>query len=112
MKILFVLLFAISFSKDYLGYWPQCENIKPSYREQCTSIGSISGYKGCCFEKFNSSSGVIQKSCWPLTYNEYDNIKNYIEARKEKNPGCTDYSLDCSSKFISISLILLLLNLL
>ena len=112
MKILFILLIAIAISKDDLGDWPQCSNIKPSYREQCTSIGSIYGYTRCCYESFKASTGESKKSCWPLTYDEFNNVKNYIAARKEKNPGCTDYSFDCSSKFISISLILLLLNLL
>ena len=112
MKILFVLLFAIAFAKDDLGDWPQCSNIQPSYREQCTSIGSIYGYTSCCYESLITSAGLRKKSCWPLTKDEYNNIDNYINARKEQNPGCTEYSLDCGSKFISISLILLLLNLL
>ena len=64
------------------------------------SLFSTSGTKThCCYIKKGAKAG----NCIGITDDEYENIKRY--KKYVRGQGDEDFSIDCASKFISISLL-------
>ena len=66
--------------------------------EICSSLTPSNGATHCCYEEENDEV----KGCVELTDDEYENIGRYIKYSEDKNN--TDIDIDCSSKFLSLSL--------
>ena len=77
--------------------------------EDCQSKTLGTGEYKCCFweGEWDGGSG---SGCGPLTKDQYDNIDDYID-KEEENAGLDDYELDidCSSNYLLISLLSLIL---
>ena len=84
-------------------------------KEVCTGREAGEGYYKCCFLKSeyeeDGKKGTYQ-GCWPVTKDQYDKIKDTIEElEKLDNEGDSksSVSLDCSSNYIIISILPLIL---
>ena len=77
--------------------------------EDCQSKTLGTGQYKCCFGE-GEWDGGSGSGCIPLTKDEYDNIDDYID-KAEENAGLDDYELDidCSSNYLLISLLSLIL---
>ena len=47
-------------------------------------------------------------TCQPVTKEEYFDIANFIKKRQITIPGFTGYSLDCASRYFTLSIISLI----
>ena len=69
----------------------------------CSSLTpTTTGYTHCCYMETNDQSNQIN-GCVELTDDEYENIGRYIKYLESRG---NDYDVDinCSSKFLSLSL--------
>ena len=66
------------------------------------------GAEYCCFEKDANSASRKDGYCVPLTKYQYKHIKDYIK-RELIGGAHEDYSIDCKSFYLQISLLSLLL---
>ena len=107
MKTLYVLL--------VLTLIAQCLSTKcgdptqPSKAEDCNNRELDSGEYRCCFIEFEIK-GVKSKACGAVTKEQYDDIDDYID-KNEDTLGDTveDFSIDCGSNYIVISILSLIL---
>ena len=69
-------------------------------------------YKYCCFAEAEAD-GKTEKECIALTQKDYDEIGDYIDnlekLAKDFANVDADYSVDCNSNYIVISLLSLIL---
>ena len=107
MKTLYVLL--------VLTLIAQCLSTKcvgapqPSKAEDCNNRELDSGYYRCCFVEFEMK-GIETKGCTPLTKEQYDDIDDYIDkAKDDAEVTVEDFSIDCGSNYIVISILSLIL---
>ena len=110
MKALFLLSFALILSL----YNSQTCSGYAEYAEDCTDIHFYGGY--CCYVRFEQSykgSTHDDRYCVYLTKTQYDNIKEFVDYHKKNDvtEGWEPevYKINCDSKYISYSLILLFL---
>ena len=66
------------------------------------------GAEYCCFEKDANVASKKDGNCVPLTKYQYKHIKDYIK-RELITGSHEDYSIDCKSFYLEISLLSLLL---
>ena len=118
MKVLFVLLISILVS---LYKAEKCNStVVPNQVSDCHNRDkSIDNQYKCCYvyEKYFLMGSLEKgKSCTPVTQIEFNNIKDVIKTYKEaieKMGGILDtYDIDCSSNYLFISLLLLMILLL
>ena len=65
----------------------------------CSILVPTDGYTHCCYVEINDSpSGCLQ-----LKDDQYENIKRYID-QLEAIDSSADIKIDCSSKYLTISL--------
>lgn len=93
----------------------QCDTQTASSRGDCTSRKFSEdelkkNAKYCCLVE-TTILGTKGKSCLPIDQASYDDIKKFIDDLKEKT-GATELSIDCSSKYLKYSLLILLLSIL
>ena len=69
--------------------------------DHCAMLSPEDGYTHCCLWEINDAV-----SCHGITDDEYENIGRYIDYWEDING--TDIDVDCSSKFISLSLFAIL----
>lgn len=109
MKTLYVLL--------VLTLIAQCLSTKcvdftqqPSKAEDCNNRELDSGYYRCCFMEVETKKSGKTKYCGPVTKEQYDDIDDYID-KAEDNAEVTveDFSIDCGSNYIVISILSLIL---
>lgn len=113
MKTLYVLL--------VLTLIAQCLSTKcvdytqrPSKAEDCNNRELDSGYYRCCFMEVETKKSGKTKYCGPVTKEQYDDIDDYID-KVEDGAGDTvedtveDFSIDCGSNYIVISILSLIL---
>ena len=108
MKTLYVLL--------VLTLIAQCLSTKcvdltqPSKAEDCNNRELDSGVYRCCFIEVEIKGFGKNKYCGAVTKEEYDDIDDYID-KAEKAAGDTveDFSIDCGSNYIVISILSLIL---
>ena len=70
--------------------------------DHCAMLSPEDGYTHCCLWEINDAV-----SCHGITDDEYENIGRYIDYL-EDHVGYEDVDIDCSSKFISLSLFAIL----
>ena len=63
-------------------------------------VPTNTGKTHCCYVEINDSPA----RCQELSDDEYENIDRYIKYREDISPD-EDIDIDCSSKFLSLSLI-------
>ena len=89
-----------------------CQKSNPSSKKECHNRPAGDGYYKCCYveEKWKGGSEI---SCGAVTKKEYDDIEDLIDKYEDlaesigiKDP---DISVDCSSKYLLISLLSLIL---
>ena len=109
MKTLYVLL--------VLTLIAQCLSTKcgdltqqPSKAEDCNNRELDSGEYRCCFIEYELKGFGEMKACGAVTKEQYDDIGDYID-KAEKAAGDTveDFSIDCGSNYIVISILSLIL---
>ena len=82
-------------------------------RDECTSSKLADGIFKCCYETYYQIFRSFRYSyCRPITEEQYKNISDYINTRKAAISGCITYSLDCSFKYLALSIMPLILLLL
>ena len=113
MKALYLVLFVLLLS---LYNSQGCGGLAEK-AEECTKIQLFSSY--CCYRRIKQSykgSSSDVRTCELLSENEYKDIKGYVDYHK-KNDVTSGwkvdvFKIDCGSKYISYSLLLLLFILL
>ena len=111
MKNTLFLTFAILLVLQFNFVTNSCSG-DASNVEDCQKMTLGSGeYKCCLWEgEWDGGSG---SGCYPVTQDQYDNIDDYIDKQEEnaENAGLDDYELDidCSSNYLLISLLSLIL---
>ena len=78
-----------------------------SKAEECKNLDPGKG-NHCCFVEFEFASNIY-KFCHFLTEADYDYIKDYINMVEDDFETDIDISIDCSSNYIIISLLTLIL---
>ena len=113
MKALYLVLFVLLLSL----YNSQTCGDYAEKAEECTNIHFFSGY--CCYQRFKQSykgSSLDKRTCEFVSENEYENIKDYVDYHKKKDVisgwKVDVFKIDCGSKYISYSLLLLFILLL
>ena len=111
MKIYQAITILILISYIYASY---CDNDAftktPTKAEDCTSHKANGGY--CCFVKAKAGN-----YCSGHGPNEYKYVKDYVKLGKKCHPSATsgdceeykDYSIDCKSSYLVLSLLSLIL---
>lgn len=105
MKTLYVLL--------VLTLIAQCLSTKcvgapqPSKAEDCNNRELDSGEYRCCLVEYEMKGTEI-KACYPITKEQYDDIDDYADDYEDK-AGVEDFSIDCGSNYIVISILSLIL---
>ena len=80
------------------------ETLKTEYEEEyCASLKTTVNYTHCCM--FEDTNGII--GCGGITDDEYENIVRYKKYLRDQYDD-EDIGIDCSSRFISISLLAVL----
>ena len=108
MKTLYVLL--------VLTLIAQCLSTKcgdaplPTKAEDCNNRELDSGEYRCCFVEYEVKGFGEMKACGAVTKEQYDDIDDYID-KNEDLLGDTveDFSIDCGSNYIVISILSLIL---
>ena len=108
MKNTLFLTFAILLVLQFNFVTNSCSGDASSV-EDCQSKTLGTGQYKCCFGE-GEWDGGSGSGCIPLTKDQYDNIDDYID-KAEENAGVDDYELDidCSSNYLLISLLSLIL---
>ena len=63
-------------------------------------------YTHCCYVK-DSTNSTINSHCVQIKDDHYENIKNFKKYIRDENDD-GDFGIDCSSKFVALSLFILL----
>ena len=107
--VLFISLASLCASLDKTIYCG--EYIYNPTKEQCHNTPLKNTTYKCCYEFYKISS-LTYPSCVPITQEEFKNFKDFFEKRKKMSSGNSDFSLDCSSEYITLSILSLILLLL
>ena len=75
--------------------------------EECEKLNAGEG-NHCCFIKYEYKDET-ETECDSLTNAQYDDIKDYISKEEDESEEDVEISIDCSSNYIAISLLLLFL---
>ena len=108
MKTLYVLL-VLTLIAQCLS--TKCgDSTKPSKAEDCNNRELDSGEYRCCFVEYEVKGFGEMKACGAVTKEQYDDIDDYID-KNEDLLGDTveDFSIDCGSNYIVISILSLIL---
>ncbi len=122
-KAIYLLLLSLLLSQiycqdtpdDYKNYCGKEEDGTVKDEDDCHNRKLRDGDYRCCFVEYE---GTFQgekrerKSCLPLTKDEYDKIDDLVDAQKKgvgEGNQIDDFSIDCSSNYIMISLLSLIL---
>ena len=110
--LLFALLISLYNSQEI--YCEDDEAAEPKEVEDCEKRKLKDGDYKCCFveAEFKIAGQTKEsKSCGTVTKEEYDKIEDLIDEYKEHPESgieIEEYSVDCASEYIMISLALLL----
>ncbi len=104
MKSLFILisLAIISFVLND----DDCEGLASKYSE-CEKLKVNPSTNHCCFVKYEYN-GQDVKGCMEITKEQYEKIDDLVK-ENEKESGVKNFDIDCSSAYLSISLLSLIL---
>ena len=111
MKTLYVLL-VLTLIAQCLS--TKClDPTKPSKAEDCNNRELESSvYYRCCFYEVEVKGSEKIKYCGPVTKEQYDDIDDYIdevEKAEKDTVDVEDFSIDCGSNYIVISILSLIL---
>ena len=108
MKTLYVLL--------VLTLIAQCLSTKcgdaplPTKAEDCNNRELDSGEYRCCFIEVEIKKVGKSKACGAVTKEQYDDIDDYVDDYEDKaGDTVEDFSIDCGSNYIVISILSLIL---
>ena len=108
MKTLYVLL--------VLTLIAQCLSTKcgdaplPTKAEDCNNRELDSGEYRCCFIEVEIKKVGKSKVCGAVTKEQYDDIDDYVDDYEDKaGDTVEDFSIDCGSNYIVISILSLIL---
>ncbi len=107
-KFLCLFLFALimhSHCQDDDGI--KCYKDGASGVEECEKLNAGEGHH-CCFIKYEYND-VTETECDSLSNAQYDDIKDYISKMEDESEEDVEIDIDCSSNYITISLLLFLL---
>ena len=110
--VLFALLISLYNSQEI--YCNDDDAAEPKEVEDCEKRKIKDGVYKCCFveaEYKMAGETIESKSCKSVTKEEYDKIEDVIDELKEHPETgieIEEYSVDCASEYIMISLALLL----
>lgn len=107
---IFVMLTSFIFTDDSAKKY--CGGTDAKSAKDCKNLELISGYSHCCYLDGKDKDGNDSKGCVPVTEENYNKIKDYIDSLKKLSNGGKINKLDCNSNYLKISLISLLLILL
>ena len=94
---------------EYYGY--KTRKTQAYSYDFCRTLRIDSGYDRCCFMKVKCNNSEYYYNCAPITLAQYYDIKNTIKTI-ESNYSIGIRSLYCSSSFLSVSILLILVFLL
>ena len=109
MKTLYVLL-VLTLIAQCLS--TKClDPTKPSKAEDCNNRELESSvYYRCCFYEVEVKGSEKIKYCGPVTKEQYDDIDDYVDDYEDKaGDTVEDFSIDCGSNYIVISILSLIL---
>ena len=94
----------------------KCTDIfTPSKASECNSLKVDDGFYKCCYVYTKISIAEVSresKSCTEIDKTNYDNIKDFVKKSKEEmektGAKVSSFDIDCSSKYLYISLLLLM----
>ncbi len=93
-----------------------CEDVNPTKAADCKGLKIRNKGDHCCYNNYKYfEDGQIQNGtfCAGLTNYEYDNIINIVKSKKgniKENGGIIDaFEIDCSSYYLYISLLSLII---
>lgn len=113
MKTYSIFLLAILISLISTDDKKSCGSTTPSKAKDCHDLEPQPGYKYCCYVDGKDKDGNASKVCSPISEENYNNIKEYIDSLKKLSNGEGKINkFDCNSNYLRISLISLLLFLL
>jgi len=108
MKTLYVLL-VLTLIAQCLS--TKCEDgTQPSKAEDCNNRELDSGEYRCCFIEYEMKGFGKIKACGAVTKEQYDDIDDYIDdSENQAGDIVEDFSIDCGSNYIVISILSLIL---
>lgn len=117
MKLLTFIISILLLSYIITSECERKENPKKDSDCKDLTVDTASGYKYCCYAKYEYKEGGDKKTaefCTELKQNDYDKIKDYIKdwENEEKEYGLKFKKLDCHSVYLTGSILSLLLLLL
>ena len=105
-KISYLLLISLIISNIYCDSECGRDDLAPNKVEDCTSLSVDAEFYKCCFLEYSGG-----KFCTEVTKAQYDEIDEYID-ELEDGTGDDDVEIDCSSRYIIMSLLSLIILLL
>ena len=116
MKALYTLLILLLLS---IYKAEECSTKEATKDTDCTGLNPGAGYYRCCYSYVKGTIGgkdVEQKTCLPILKTNWDNIKDYVKTQKAAvetgDNKVSKYEINCSSNYLYISLLSLVLILL
>ena len=122
-KAIYLLLLSLLLSQiycdttpaDYKNYCGYEEDGTVKDEDNCHNRKLEDGDYRCCFVEVEGKyqgQKMERKSCLPLTKDEYDKIDDFVDAQEKivgEGNEIDDFSIDCASNYIMISLLSLIL---
>ena len=116
MKALYTLLILLLLS---IYKAEECSNKEATKDTDCTGLNPGAGYYRCCYSYVKGTIGgkdTEQKQCLPIVKKDWDSIKDFVKKGKETSEAAgnkiSKYEINCSSNYLYISLLSLVLILL
>ena len=101
MKFYKIILFASIILSIYSATCGSTTN--PDSRKDCDKLDKVTGLPYCCFVKGKDTNGNEFKNCFPLSKDQYDNIKDYKKASEKL--GGKIKKIDCKSIYLELSIL-------
>ena len=76
--------------------------VDDDFEDACALLKTEGDFTHCCYVKESSNSSSVA-DCVQITDDQYENIKNFKKYIIDEN-GDEDFEIDCSSRFLVISL--------
>ena len=80
--------------------------VDDDFEDACALLKTEGDFTHCCYVKESTNSSIVA-DCVQITDDQYENIKNFKKYIIDEN-GDDDFEIDCSSRFLAISLLAVL----
>ena len=96
--------YSFSYCEKFLDFEKELKGLADSddYEEICSIFKIKDDFTHCCFVK-ETKNDTISSRCVQITDDQYENIKKFKKYIIDEN-GDDDFEIDCSSKFVALSL--------